>query len=146
MYHKKGYQNETLCWTCQHSCPKKGEDCCPWCEDKQPVPGWYAVYHKAIKSFRVIDCPMYLKDTDESLKLGPGASISGVINLLEASLQDFASTYASALRQRDRDMIHSIEHQIRRPWFKMFANGMVEPDDYIHTMRSKYGYCIKTRS
>ncbi len=60
-------KEHTLCW----DCAKATDDICPWVDAGMPVPGWWASPSK-IKtcgvysdSYRVIKCPMFVRDADK---------------------------------------------------------------------------------
>ena len=51
---------EQLCWSCSKAC---GGSDCPWANKLQPVEGWTA--KPSIVTYRIIECPLYEKETKE---------------------------------------------------------------------------------
>ena len=51
---------EQLCWSCSKAC---GGSDCSWANKLQPVEGWEA--EPSIVTYRIIECPLYEKETKE---------------------------------------------------------------------------------
>lgn len=61
-------KEHTLCW----DCAKATDDACPWVDAGMPVPGWWATPSKiktcgvASDSYRVIKCPLFVRDAERA--------------------------------------------------------------------------------
>ena len=61
--------SRTICWTCANAVPD-GKRACPWSVDQIPVRGWKTEpprHHDYGKSYTVIECPMYVQDTETTM-------------------------------------------------------------------------------
>lgn len=142
-------QKKTLCWTCQKSCPKLGEESCCWCENHEPVCGWDAEKHeiphngkKNKISYFVKSCPGYVPDDQYSRKIGDNAQ--GCYTLAEAILASLGEEYAQRLKLYNSNPIYALqkevtifEKRLKTSCFKILTSGLTIPA-YITHMRELY--------
>ena len=79
---------DTLCILCAHSCTNM----CSWEDDYEPVPGWTA--EKTRQGYLVLQCPLYVKDTYETIKPQKIDSC-GMDNILMAIGRQLREDYVS---------------------------------------------------
>ena len=88
--------NDTLCILCQHSC--RGG--CSWSEDLKPVNGWIAEANR--QGYRVISCPLYIKETAETI-LPSDIDTDGMLLLLEAAAKQMREDYITGHGKYEAD-------------------------------------------
>lgn len=79
---------DTKCIWCALSCVNQ----CSWANEQEPVEGWVA--EKNPRGYSVIECPLFIKDTIETIK-PTKLHDRGTMNLLEALVTQMSQDYVT---------------------------------------------------
>ena len=93
----------TICWGCANAVPD-GKHGCPWSQDLIPVSGWTVErpkQHDYGRSYTVIDCPMYVPDSEETR--------ADAAEQMKKTLDELARQTAEQARENKG-------HQVTRHW------------------------------
>lgn len=142
---------KSLCWTCEKSCPQKGEPVCSWVSNQEPVAGWNAEPENRpgnlghSKTYFVHTCPGYVRDTPDRNKVSDNGDFSSIITLVESILERFNLDYVTALKwyndhphEDTKNDVLKVERDLHTSIMAALLPAGLSIESYIKTMRNLY--------